>query len=300
MLPRTPYRHHITPPWTARRKRLELPREETARSTPGKKSWWDSGRIDLHVDANRVIFTARGSAVTAINTQVRASNPVAARSEQEDCWGLEVLGGTETAEQSTSHPGLLQVRVDLQQAVGHGGSDVARAEGVDADAVGADLLGHGAAHLVHSCLGSGAVQASVGDLAGHGGDEDDGALSAVVDEVAGGVLGRDESARHVDIHHLLEVLDRVVDSHLLLLDTGAGDKTGQGCVMGLAVLGDFFIEPGDLLLARDVAAVVGEGDAGSLGQLLQDRPVAGGRLLQHIQTGCVAACFNYSASQRET
>ena len=92
--------------------------------------------------------------MTAVNTQIGAGDPVAAIGEQEDGGGLEVLRGTETAEQGTGHPGFLEVRVDLQEAVGHGGADVARAEGVDADAVGADLLGHGAAHLVHGGLGS--------------------------------------------------------------------------------------------------------------------------------------------------
>lgn len=77
------------------------------------------------------------------------------------------------------------------------GGTYARRKRIDADTVHADLLRHGAAHLVDGGFAGvvgAAGQASVGDAAGHGSDEDNAALGFVGDHVVCYGFGCDEGS----------------------------------------------------------------------------------------------------------
>lgn len=64
------------------------------------------------------------SAMTTIDPQIRARHERAPISQHVHCRRLEVLRSSQTAEQSTPHPNLLDLRLLLKQLVGHSGADV--------------------------------------------------------------------------------------------------------------------------------------------------------------------------------
>lgn len=109
--------------------------------------------------------------MATINPQICASHERASISQHVYCRCLEVLRSSQTAEQSTTHPDLLDLRLLLKQLVGHGGADVlfelasvglfgnlwggtySGRKGVDADSVLTPFLGDGTAHLVDCRFG---------------------------------------------------------------------------------------------------------------------------------------------------
>jgi hypothetical protein len=54
--------------------------------------------------------------VTTINTEISTSHPGSAISKHEDSRRLEILGGTQAAQQSATHPGLLDFGLSCSRA----------------------------------------------------------------------------------------------------------------------------------------------------------------------------------------
>lgn len=71
--------------------------------------------------------------MAAVDAKVGSGHEGAALGQEEDGRSLEVLGGAEALEQSTAHPGGLDVRLGLQKLVGHGGADILLTDVLDVD-----------------------------------------------------------------------------------------------------------------------------------------------------------------------
>lgn len=69
-------------------------------------------------------FTSCRGTVAAINTQVCTGHERTALRKKEYCWGLEVLWGSQSPEESTGHPDFLDFWVGIEKSVCHIGSDI--------------------------------------------------------------------------------------------------------------------------------------------------------------------------------
>lgn len=146
------------------------------------------------------------SSVAAIDEESAASHEAASIRQAEESRAAEFLGNSQTTKHVLSFPSSAGSGVLLKDLVDHGGDDVAWAEGVDADTVAAPFHREGAGELDNGCFGAvvnWGSHAFVGDEAGHGCDEEDGAFLLVVEHLTRGRGGRVEDTVVVDGHYVV-------------------------------------------------------------------------------------------------
>jgi hypothetical protein len=200
--------------------------------------------------------------VATVNQEIGTGGVGGSVGGEVDVGTLELLGEAVTAHGDHGVPELLGL---LGDKVGEAGVDVAGGDGVDTGEV-APLVGERASHVDAAGLGDvvgGLLLGEVGNVAGHGGGDDEGAGSALLEVVADG-LGAVEGAVQVDLDDVVPGLDGAVE------DAGVGGGTGVGDEgVDLAEVGNDVL---DELLAGLVAvdlALVGLGlDAVSLLEVL--------------------------------
>jgi len=200
--------------------------------------------------------------VTTVNEEIGTGGVGGGVGGEVDVGALELLGETVTAHGDHGVPELLGL---LGDEVGETGVNVAGGDGVDTGEV-APLVGEGASHVDAAGLGDvvgGLLLGEVGDVAGHGGGDDEGAASALLEVVADG-LGAVEGTVQVDLNNVVPGLDGAVEDARVGGGTGVGDEGIDLAEVGNDVL--------DELLAGLVAvdlALVGLGlDAVGLLELL--------------------------------
>ena len=64
------------------------------------------------------------SCVAAVDSEISSSHEAASAGKEENGGSLEILWRTETAQQSTCHPGFFDFGLGLQESVGHCCADV--------------------------------------------------------------------------------------------------------------------------------------------------------------------------------
>ena len=201
-------------------------------------------------------------AVSTVDQEIGTGHVGAGVADEVDVGTLELLGLTVAAHGDHGEPEVLDLLVDK---VGETGVDVAGGDGVDTGKV-APLVGEGAGHVDAAGLGDvvgGLLLGEVGDVAGHGGGDDEATGTALL-EVRTDGLGAVEGTGQVGLDDLLPVLDGAVE------DTAGGGAAGVGDEgVDLAKLLDHVVdEVLDALPATDVALVGLDLDTVLLGQLL--------------------------------
>lgn len=139
-----------------------------------------------------------------------------------DVGALELPGETVTAHGDHGVPELLGL---LGDEVGETGVNVTGGDGVDTGEV-APLVGEGASHVNAAGLGDvvgGLLLGEVGNVARHGGGDDEGAGSALLEVVADG-LGAVEGTVQVDLDNVVPGLDGAVEDTRVGGGTGVGDE----------------------------------------------------------------------------
>ncbi|EPE03446.1 ribosome assembly protein [Ophiostoma piceae UAMH 11346] len=195
------------------------------------------------------------------------------------------FGFAEAAEHVAVGPVGTPLWVLIKQRLGHGRDNVARRDGVDADAVLAPLRRQVAAELQHRRLGRivcRADEAAVRDSAAHARNEGHAArrrlAAAETQHLARDSLRRKEDARDVCGHHAVKVDARVLERRRLLLDAGSRYEPVEAAVL-VGNLGNQLVER---LLFAHVDAVVCEGRALLLG-LVGHAGKVGRRLRQPVE-----------------
>lgn len=158
------------------------------------------------------------ASVSTVNDKVRASGVSASIRQEVDIRSLELLGIAVAAHGNHAPPELLGLGVD---EVGQASVDVAGGDAVDAGKV-APLVGERLRHVDAAGLGHvvrGLLLGVVGDVAGHGGGDDEGAVALLLEEGADG-LGAVGGAVEVDLDNVVPVGSRAID------DTSVGGSTG--------------------------------------------------------------------------
>lgn len=158
------------------------------------------------------------AAVTAVDDDISTGGVGAGVGDKVDVGALELLGVTVAAHGNHALPQLLSL---LGDEVGQAGVDVAGGDGVDTGKV-APLVGERAGHVDAACLCDvvrGLLLGVVGDVAGHGGGDDEGSRAALAEVSADG-LGAVRSAVQVDLDNVVPGLLGAVD------DTTVGGSTG--------------------------------------------------------------------------
>lgn len=155
--------------------------------------------------------------VTTVNDDISTSSISRSIADKVDIRALELLGVAVSRHGDHASPKLLGVVVD---EVGQTSVDVAGRDGVDTGEV-APLVGERARHVDAASLGDvvgGLLLREVGDVAGHGGRDDEGAGALLLEVLADG-LGAVGSAVEIDLDDMVPVGSRAVD------DTSIGGST---------------------------------------------------------------------------
>lgn len=198
-----------------------------------------------------------------------------------DVGALELLGETVAVQGNHGVPQLLGL---LGDEVGETGVNVAGRDGVDTGKV-APLVGERAGHVDAAGLGGvvgGLLLGEVGDVAGHGGGDDEGAGASLLEVVADG-LGAVEGAVQVNVDDVVPGFDGAVEDARVGGGTGVGDEGVDlaevlddvldellaGLVLvdlelvGLGLDAVGLLEVGNVLLGALGAGSVGDGDGGA-------------------------------------
>lgn len=201
-------------------------------------------------------------AVTAVNDQIVTSHVGAGVRNQVNVGTLKLLSLTVAAHGNHRVPQILDLLID---EVGETSVDVSGGDAVNTSKV-APLVGERASHVDAASLGD-VVRClflrEVGDVAGHGGGDDEGAGTALL-EVVTHSLSAVESTVQVGLDNLLPVTDGAIQ------DTAVGSTTSVGDEgVDLAeVLNDGLDETLDALPVTNIALVGLNCDTILLGQLL--------------------------------
>lgn len=158
------------------------------------------------------------ASISTVNDKVRASSVGAGIRQEVHIRSLELLGIAVAAHGDHAPPELLGLSIDKVRQTG---VDVSRGDAVDAGKV-APLVGERSRHVDAAGLGHvvrGLLLGVVGDVAGHGGGDDEGAVALLLEEGADG-LGAVGGAVEVDLDNVVPVGSRAVD------DTSVGGSTG--------------------------------------------------------------------------
>jgi hypothetical protein len=213
-------------------------------------------------------------AVTTVNDEVGTGGVGGGVRAEVDVGSLELLGLTVTTHGDHGVPELLGVLVD---EVRETGVNVSRGDGVDTGEV-APLVGEGAGHVDAASLGDvvrGLLLREVGNVARHGGGDDERTGLALLEVVADG-LGAVCNTHEIGLDDLLEGGDLAVE------DTGVGGLAGVGDKgVNLAKVGNDIL---DELLAR---LVVGNVELVGLGLDAVLLLESGGVLLTTLLTASV-------------
>lgn len=141
--------------------------------------------------------------VASVDDNVGTGGVGAGIGDQVDVGALELLGVAVAAKGDHAPPELLSLGVD---EVGEASVDVAGRDGVDTCKV-APLVGQRLGHVDAASLGHvvrSLLLGEVGDVAGHGRGDDEGAVALLLEEGADG-LGAVGSAVEVDLDDLVPV-----------------------------------------------------------------------------------------------
>lgn len=157
-------------------------------------------------------------AVTAVNDEIVTSHVGAGIANQVDVGALQLLSLTVAAHGDHRVPQVLDILLDevRQTSINVSGGDA-----VDTSKV-APLVGKGASHVNAASLGDvvgGLFLREVGDVAGHGGGDDEAASSALLEVSADG-LGAMESTVQIGLDDFGPVIDSAIE------DTSTGGAAG--------------------------------------------------------------------------
>ncbi|KAI6760449.1 hypothetical protein HG530_009309 [Fusarium avenaceum] len=230
--------------------------------------------------------------VTAVNDQVAASGVCAGVGEEVDVGSLELLGVTVAAHGDHAPPELLGLGVD---EVGEAGVDVAGGDAVDTGKV-APLVGEGLGHVDAASLGHvvrSLLLGEVGDVARHGGCDDERAVALLLEESADG-LGAVGGAVEVDLDNVVPVGGGAVD------DTSVGGSTGaEEASVNLAKVLDNLTDEALNVVVVGSVQLVGLGlDAVLLDELLD--VLVGALLAGSVGDGDVGAHLGSAAGSLDT
>ena len=198
-----------------------------------------------------------------------------------DVGALELLGQTVAAQGDHGVPELLGL---LGDEVGKTGVNVTGGDGVDTGEV-APLVGERAGHVDAAGLGDvvgGLLLGEVGDVAGHGSGDDEGAGASLLEVVANG-LGAVEGAVQVDLDDVVPGLDGAVEDARVGGGAGVGNEGVDLAEVGNDVLDELLarlvlvdlalvglgldavglLEVLDVVLGALGAGSVGDGDVGA-------------------------------------
>ena len=156
--------------------------------------------------------------VSTVNDEITTSSVGRSIRKEVNVSSLELLGITVSAHGDHALPEVLGLLVDK---VGQTSVDVSGGDGVDTGKV-APLVGERASHVDAASLGDvvrGLLLRVVGDVAGHGGGDNEGAVALLLEDGADG-LGAVGCAVEVDLDNVVPVGGRAVD------DTSVGSSTG--------------------------------------------------------------------------
>ena len=165
--------------------------------------------------------------VATVDDNVSTGGVGAGIADEVDVSALELLGVAVAAEGNHAPPQLLGLRVD---EVGQTGVDVSGGNGVDTGKV-APLVGEGLGQVDAAGLGDvvgGLLLGVVGDVAGHGGSDDERAVALLLEVGADGLCAVGGAAQ-VDLDNVVPFLGGAVD------DTAVGSSTGARESKPLAV-----------------------------------------------------------------
>ena len=192
-----------------------------------------------------------------------AGDPAGVVGGEEDGGGGDVVGLAGAAERGFGDGILVEIGADEAGGVGAFGFDDAGVEGVDADALGAELEGEDAGDGVDRTLGGGVDRAGGRrDAADQRADVDDAAALA---EVLGRGLGDEQEAEDVDVELLVEVLGGDGFEGAELVDAGVVDEDVE-----LAVVLDGGVDDGLRVGGLGDVALDGDGFAAGLGDGVDD------------------------------
>jgi hypothetical protein len=254
-------------------------------SQPGYHHSWVSLFFFRHNNLPS-LFLSKGASrlsggVTTVNQEIGTGGVGGGVGGEVDVGALELLGETVTAHGDHGVPELLGL---LGDEVGETGVNVTGGDGVDTGEV-APLVGEGASHVDAASLGDvvgGLLLGEVGDVAGHGGGDDEGAGSALLEVVADG-LGAVEGTVQVDLDNVVPGLDGAVEDARVGGGTGVGDEGIDLAEVGNDVLDELLaglvavdlalvglgldavglLEVLDVVLSTLGAGSVGDGDGGA-------------------------------------
>lgn len=158
--------------------------------------------------------------VATVNDDISSRSIGRSVAEQVNVSPLELLGVAVATEGDEAPPQVLGLLVD---EVGQARVDVARGDAVDAGKV-APLVGERLGHVDAAGLGHvvrGLLLGVVGDVAGHGRGDDEGALALLLEVGAHG-LGAVCRAGEICTDHSVPLLGRAVDDAAVGCGTSAG------------------------------------------------------------------------------
>jgi hypothetical protein len=239
------------------------------------------------------------ASVTTVDDEVGTSGVCASVGSEVDVSTLQLLGITVTSHWDHAHPEVLGVLVD---EVAKTGVNVPGRDTVDTGKV-APLVGQAPGHVDGTCLGdvvAGLLLWEVGDVAGHGGGDDEASGLALLEVVADG-LGAVCGAVQVGLDDLVPLLDSTVEETAVGGTAGIGNKDvdlaevgndvldkllAVGKVADVALVGlgldvVLLLEVLDVLFGTIGTGRVGDGDVGTVfgaatGCLNSHAPWAGG------------------------
>ncbi|KAI3476731.1 hypothetical protein L1887_61695 [Cichorium endivia] len=239
----------------------------------------------------------------AIDAHVTSRHEAASFAGEEDSGALELARLADAVHGVIVGPLLEQMRLLGEQLFDHLRVDVSGADGVDADSVFGQLNGGATTQLMHCRLGRvvrRSEESAVGNVAGHGGNQDDASARGMVLHRASCGLRDDECACDVDAKDPVKVSWVKVKHGALLLDSGGVDDRGEGSggIGGeLGDLGDDLVDRGRV---GDIGLHVGCAELELFGARLEHEPVScRGRLVEQIHAYDVRTSLEQRSSQRQ-
>jgi len=174
----------------------------------------ESIRIPTPLNIYAMLIRSSTAGISSIDQYVGTGGVSRSIADEVDIGALQLLRVAVSSHGDHAHPEVLYI---LGHEVRQAGVDVARGDGVDAGEV-APLVGQRLGHVDAACLGDvvgGLLLGEVGDVAGHGGRDDERAGAALF-EVRADRFGAVEGSVEIGLDHLVPGFGGAVENAFML------------------------------------------------------------------------------------